>query len=32
VSFDAAELWGRRGHPRDRIHVELWEYHLARSI
>jgi hypothetical protein len=28
VAFDAQELWGARGHPKDTIHVELWEYHL----
>ena len=30
VAFTGPELWGSRGHPRDRIHVELWEIHLAR--
>ena len=29
VAFTAAELWGSRGHARDRMHVELWERHLA---
>jgi nitrile hydratase subunit beta len=29
VTFTSAELWGNRGHPRDRIHVELWERHLT---
>jgi len=28
VVFTGPELWGRRGHVNDRIHVELWEYHL----
>jgi nitrile hydratase beta subunit len=28
VAFDARELWGARGHPKDTIHVELWELHL----
>jgi nitrile hydratase beta subunit len=28
VAFNARELWGRRGHANDTIHVELWEYHL----
>jgi nitrile hydratase beta subunit len=28
VAFEARELWGRRGHANDVIHVELWEYHL----
>jgi nitrile hydratase beta subunit len=28
VSFTATELWGERGNPKDRIHAELWEYHL----
>lgn len=31
VSFTAPELWGSRGHARDRMHVELWEIHLARA-
>ncbi|HEU4620101.1 MAG TPA: nitrile hydratase subunit beta [Gammaproteobacteria bacterium] len=31
VEFTGPELWGRRGHPRDRIHVELWDVHLARG-
>lgn len=30
VAFTGPELWGSRGHPRDRLHVELWEIHLAR--
>jgi nitrile hydratase len=30
VQFTAPELWGSRGHARDRIHVELWEIHLER--
>lgn len=28
VVFSSRELWGRRGHVNDRIHVELWDYHL----
>jgi nitrile hydratase len=28
VAFRAEELWGSRGHPNDRVHVELWQYHL----
>jgi nitrile hydratase len=28
VTFTATELWGERGNPNDRIHAELWEYHL----
>jgi nitrile hydratase len=31
VSFTAPELWGSRGHARDRVHVELWEIHLERA-
>jgi nitrile hydratase len=31
VTFTARELWGSRGHVRDRMHVELWEIHLARA-
>lgn len=31
VAFTGPELWGSRGHARDRIHVELWEIHLARA-
>jgi nitrile hydratase subunit beta len=31
VSFTGSELWGSRGHARDRMHVELWEIHLARA-
>ena len=30
VTFTGPELWGSRGHPRDRLHVELWEIHLVR--
>jgi nitrile hydratase len=29
VAFTGPELWGSRGHARDRMHVELWEIHLA---
>jgi len=29
VSFTGPELWSSRGHARDRMHVELWEIHLA---
>lgn len=29
VEFTGPELWGGRGHARDRLHVELWEIHLA---
>ena len=28
VAFTATELWGERANPNDRIHAELWEYHL----
>jgi nitrile hydratase len=28
VAFTGPELWGARGHPRDRTHVELWESHV----
>jgi nitrile hydratase len=28
VAIAARELWGSRGHERDTMHVELWEYHL----
>ena len=28
VRFAASELWGRRGHPRDNVYVELWDDHL----
>jgi nitrile hydratase len=31
IMFTAPELWGSRGHARDRMHVELWEIHLARA-
>jgi len=31
VMFTGPELWGSRGHARDRLHVELWEIHLARA-
>jgi nitrile hydratase beta subunit len=31
VTFTGQELWGSRGHARDRMHVELWEIHLARA-
>ena len=31
VRFTGPELWGSRGHARDRMHVELWEIHLARA-
>ena len=31
VAFTGRELWGNRGHPRDRMHVELWEIHLAKA-
>ncbi len=28
VVFTGPELWGSRGHPNDRVHVELWDSHL----
>jgi len=28
VAFKARELWGRDAHPRDTIHVDLWENYL----
>lgn len=28
VRFAASELWGARGHPRDSVHVDLWDDHL----
>lgn len=28
VRFTGAELWGTRGHPKDVIHVDLWDDHL----
>ncbi len=31
VRFTGPELWGSRGHARDRLHVELWDIHLARA-
>ena len=31
VRFTGSELWGTRGHARDRMHVELWEIHLVRA-
>jgi nitrile hydratase len=31
VTFTGPELWGTRGHARDRMHVELWEIHLTRA-
>lgn len=31
ITFTGPELWGSRGHARDRVHVELWEIHLARA-
>jgi nitrile hydratase len=31
VAFTGPELWGSRGHARDRLHVELWEIHLRRA-
>jgi len=31
VAFTGPELWGSRGHTRDRMHVELWEIHLSRA-
>jgi nitrile hydratase len=31
ITFSGPELWGSRGHTRDRIHVELWEIHLMRG-
>ena len=31
VTFTGPELWGSRGHAHDRMHVELWEIHLARA-
>jgi nitrile hydratase len=31
IMFTGSELWGSRGHARDRVHVELWETHLTRA-
>ncbi len=31
VMFKAAELWGNRGHSKDRIYAELWDYHLQQA-
>jgi nitrile hydratase len=31
VAFTGPELWGSRGHARDRMHVELWDIHLTRA-
>jgi nitrile hydratase len=31
IMFTGPELWGTRGHARDRMHVELWEIHLTRA-
>jgi nitrile hydratase len=31
ITFTGPELWGSRGHARDRLHVELWEIHLERA-
>jgi nitrile hydratase len=31
VMFTGPELWGSRGHAQDRVHVELWDIHLARA-
>jgi nitrile hydratase len=31
IAFTGPELWGTRGHARDRMHVELWEIHLTRT-
>jgi nitrile hydratase len=31
ITFTGPELWGSRGHARDRVHVELWEIHLMRA-
>jgi nitrile hydratase len=31
IMFTGPELWGSRGHARDRMHVELWEIHLMRD-
>jgi nitrile hydratase len=31
VTFTGPDLWGTRGHPRDRVRVELWEIHLQRG-
>lgn len=28
IKFTGTELWGSRAHPNDRIHAELWDYHL----
>ncbi len=28
VMFTGPELWGSRAHVKDRIYVELWDYHL----
>jgi hypothetical protein len=28
VAFKARELWGNDAHPRDTIHVDLWEDYL----
>jgi nitrile hydratase len=30
VRFSSEELWGRRGHARDFVHVDLWDDHLER--
>ena len=31
VRFTAPELWGSRGHPRDRIYADLWDDHLQKA-
>jgi nitrile hydratase len=31
VRFTGRELWGSRGHARDRIYVDLWDDHLQRA-
>jgi nitrile hydratase len=31
VRFTGRELWGSRGHPRDRIYADLWDDHLERA-
>lgn len=31
VRFTAQELWGKRGHPRDTVSLDLWEPYLERA-
>jgi nitrile hydratase len=31
VRFDARELWGPEGHPRDAVYVDLWDDYLDRA-